>query len=299
MEGAGKPAKAYKKTRGKVLISDLNGFEPSLIEKQKHSGNAITPAVLRLIQKGLSDGLDVVILNRTNRLNWYVENPEARKLDGYLESIRAYFPKGLKERISISTAHKYKGLEKTMVIVLDAIARNYPLIHSDWVFCRLLGDSPEKIIKEERRLFYVALTRAVETLVIITDGKSKSPFLEEIEQKLPLSEIKWADYPPVSGATTRLVVKISNQVDRGVQPTIAIRDLLKVKGYQWQSTGGQGWVKSFPLEGFCIEVIQAELWAEKADGVEVRIFDDTETLVSHYLIDSGNWHCLQGLAQVE
>ena len=104
----------------------------------------------------------------------------------------------MKERISISTAHKYKGLEKPMVIVLDAVARSYPLIHPDWAFSRVLGDSPEKITKEERRLFYVALTRAIEKLVIITDGRSKSPFLEELERRHP-SVLS-------NGRTTRLFV---------------------------------------------------------------------------------------------
>lgn len=52
---------------------------------------------------------------------------------------------------------------------MDAVARSYPLIHPDWVFSRVLGDSLEKIICEERRLLYVAMTRAAEKLVITTD----------------------------------------------------------------------------------------------------------------------------------
>ena len=43
------------------------------------------------------------------------------------------------------------------------------IIHPNWVFSRVLGDSLEKIICEERRLLYVAMTRAAKKLIITTD----------------------------------------------------------------------------------------------------------------------------------
>ena len=143
------------------------------MEKERHPGDIITPVIFRLASKGLTDGLDMVLLSRRNG---YLGLSIIRSgkhdnsgLERYLELVRTFFPKDLRKRIAISTVHKYKGLEKPMVIVLDAVARSYPLIHPDWIFSRIIGDSPEKIIEEERRLFYVALTRAVERLVIITD----------------------------------------------------------------------------------------------------------------------------------
>ena len=296
MKGLGKPAVSHKKTAGTVLVADLSKFEPSLIEKQRNRGDIITPAVSRLANKALAAGIDVVMLSRRNTLPWFVNYQDQtggnrRGLARYLDLVRSFFPKGLKERISISTAHKYKGLEKPMVIVLDAVARSYPLIHPDWAFSRILGDSPEKISEEERRLFYVALTRAVDTLVVVTEERSKSPFLEELECAYPLRSINWADYPSVRGPKTRLFVKIGNQDRRGGAPTIAIKDFLKASGYQWQSKGCPGWGKSFPAQGFEIETLKAEVWAEPADGIDIRIFDDTETLVARFLINNGNWDC--------
>ena len=296
MNGLGKPAIAHKQSAGKLLVSDLNKFEPSLPEQQHHPGDIITPAVLRLVSKALADGLDVVLLCRRNAIPWFVnyqdQEGSGRGLARYLDLIQSFFPKGLKERISISTAHKYKGLEKPMVIVLDAIARSYPLIHPDWIFSRILGDNPEKITREERRLLYVALTRAVERLVIITEGRSKSPFLEELEQQQPFSAVDWLEYPPVRGKTSRLTVKIGNQERRGAAPTFAIKDLLKASGYQWQSTSWPGWAKTFPGDIFGIETIKKELWAQSACGIEVRVLDDTETLAACFLIDAGQWICL-------
>lgn len=154
MDRLGKPAIAHKKSAGTVLVSDLNEFEPSLIEKERHPGDVVTPAVLRLTSKAIDDGLDVVMLCRRNAIPWFVNYQDQIRGDGrglarYLDLVRSFFPESLKERINISTAHKYKGLEKPMVIVLDAIARSYPLMHADWAFCRVLGDSPDKIIREE------------------------------------------------------------------------------------------------------------------------------------------------------
>lgn len=290
MNGLGKPAIPYKKSMGKTLVADLNAFEPSPIEKQRHRGDIITPAVLRLASKALADGLDVVILNRTDRLNWYVDSVAAKHLDGFLESIRSHFPKGLKERINISTAHKYKGLEKPMVIVLDAVARSYPLIHPDWIFSRILGDSPEKIVKEERRLLYVALTRALDTLVVMTDGRSKSPFLDELEHRRPLNAINWADYPPHGGlASSRLVVNISDQNNRPWDSgTHSIKALIGACNYRWHAFR-KCWEKSLPIEGFGIAALMSEVWAAPADGLEVRVHDGTNTLIAHYRVDAGRW----------
>ncbi len=306
MKGLGRPAVVYKKDLGKISVSDLNDFEPTFLEKERHPGDSITPTILRLASKALADGLDIVMLCRRNEVPWFVNykgqnDSDSRGLDRYLDLVRSFLPKDLRERISISTVHKYKGLEKRMVIVLDAVARSYPLIHPNWVFSRLLGDNLEKIVKEERRLLYVALTRAVEKLVIITDGRGKSPFLEEIERSQPLSEIDWADYPPVSDTTSRLVVKVGNQNGRDTKPTLDIKHLLKnVYDYEWQPMGWRGWAKSFSARGFSIEMVKAESWVEIADGVEIRIFDYTNTLVACYLLNKGQWMCeLDNLAQIQ
>ena len=211
-------------------------------------------------------------------------------LDQFLELIRAYFPKDLKERISISTCHKYKGLEKSMVIVLDAVLRRYPMVHPDWVFSRILGDSPEKITNEERRLFYVALTRAAKKLVIMTDGENKSPFLYDIKtNRFFWQAINWQDYPPVAGQSSRMVVKVGNQESRSGGGTFAIKDRLKAAGYQWQSVGWPCWEKSFPAIGFSIEAIKSEIGNELANGLEVKITNDVDEPIACFLVNDGLW----------
>lgn len=295
MSDLGEPARAHKDSFGKVFVSDLNKFVPSLIEKERHQGDIITPAVCRLVSKALEEDMRVVMLCRQNKLPWFVNyhgRARGRHLEQYLDLVQSFFPNDLRERISISTVHKYKGLENPMVIVLDAVARSYPLVHPDWIFSQILGESPEKITQEERRLLYVALTRAIDTLVILTDGRSKSPFLEDIERNQLLRALSWDDYPPAQAKKGRLVVRVGNQAGREGTATFVIKDLLKAAGYQWQSTGWRSWAKSFPVEGFSIENVKTEGWAETADGVEVRVLDDTEALVARFVINAREWGCV-------
>ena len=103
-----------------------------------------------------------------------------------------------------------------------------------------------------------------------------------------LSEINWNEYPPVSSEAAHLVVKIGNQERRGDALTYLIRDLLKASNYQFQSTS-KTWAKIFPIDGFNIEIINADVWAKSADGIEVHILDEIDRLVAHFLINAGSW----------
>lgn len=302
MLGHGAPAVASKdkERAGRVLVSNLDDFKPSSIEENVHSGDIITPAVLRVLGKALSSSDDtrIVLLCRTNKIPYFIKYKNiaakggSRSLDDYLDHIRSYLPKDQRERVTISTAHKYKGLEKKMVIILDLVQRSYPLIHPDWQFTRILGNSLENIVEEERRLLYVALTRAEEDLFIFTENRNKSPFLDDLERTANFASINWELFPPLQGATDRLMVSIGSQEGTGGSPTYAIKDLLKASGYQWQSTGWRSWTKTMPSTRFSAEILKSEVWSASADGIDVRIFDATDKLVAQFLVDDGNWICV-------
>ena len=69
--------------------------------------------------------------------------------------------------IICSTAHSFKGKESDVIIVVDANRGNYPKIHPDNELMELLGVTMSKVLDEERRLFYVAITRATEELYML------------------------------------------------------------------------------------------------------------------------------------
>ena len=297
MKGHGTPARAYKKMTGKVTIADLSTFEPTPREEEENSGDNLTPAVLRLVNKAINDDKNVVLLSRKNSLSslpWYINyrvqrNPSIeRGLDRFIGSLRARLPNELAEKVTISTAHKYKGLQKDVVIVLDAVPRCYPLIHPDLIFTRVFGDSIERVVDEERRLFYVALTRAVEDLFILTEKDNFSPFLEDLEKNIELSRLEWSGYPPLVGKTQYITIRIGNQAGVfGDDGTYAIKDLLKAEGYRWN---GKTWHSTRPEEGFSVgEFAKQARWSDSSDGIEVRFYDYSENEKALYHVDGGQW----------
>jgi len=146
----------------------------------------------------------------------------------FLEHIRSHLPEEDRGRVTVSTVHQYKGREQRGVIVLDAIARSYPLIHPNWVFHRVFGDSIDRIEIEERRLFYVAITRAQESLALLTDTLGQSPYLEDIAADMSLRPLRWEDLTPVPSLDTpRLEIKVFD--------AYAVRNQLKNLKYRWDA----------------------------------------------------------------
>ena len=289
MKGQGTPARAHKKMTGKVIIADLSTFEPTPQEEEENSGDNLTPAVLRLVNKAINDNKNVVLLSRNNRLNslpWYV-NYKDSKLDRFLELLRAHLPDELAEKVTISTTHKYKGLQKDVVVVLDAVPRRYPLIHPNLIFTRIFGDSIERVVDEERRLFYVALTRAAEELFILTEKDSFSPFLEDLEKNI--ERLEWSDYPPLEGSIT---IRVGNQNGRGAEPTIAVKNLLRDEGFRWNGKT-KTWNSTRLAEGFSVgEFANQARWSDSSDGIEVRFYDHSENEIALSYVDGGQWKCI-------
>ncbi len=83
-----------------------------------------------------------------------------------------------KSHITITTMHKSKGLEADIVILLDVCETVIPAIHPSNEFFEIFGRTPDKILDEEKRLFYVAITRAREKLFILTEEGKESEFLD-------------------------------------------------------------------------------------------------------------------------
>lgn len=306
---SGKAVRAFKTDAGKVLVTDLNDFYPTGREKELYGGDELTPALLRVISSSFS-GADVadrvrkdagvVLLSRTNDVREYINfdartrGLEAKGLDKFVAHLRSKLPKEMRRWVSASTAHKYKGAQKDIVIMLDAVSRSYPLIHRDGALTRVLGDDVKKTIAEERRLFYVALTRAIKTLIVVTrsdpepmadDYQNMSPFLEELLKKSDITKLVWDDYKPLVETDKRAFIRIGSSDARG--KTFEIKNLLKAEGYQWTAPL-KVWQKSCPAEGFSLQAfLAASSWVKEADGVTVSFYDDLDRTLEAFQINRG------------
>ncbi|MBO7595664.1 MAG: UvrD-helicase domain-containing protein [Bacteroidales bacterium] len=88
-------------------------------------------------------------------------------------------------RIDFMSVHKSKGLEADNVIILNF--KNDKLgfpnqIADDEVLNLVLTNSESYRFAEERRLFYVAITRTKNRTFILTDNKNPSPFFKEFTE---------------------------------------------------------------------------------------------------------------------
>jgi DNA helicase-4 len=151
-------------------------------------------------------------------------------LERFAEHIRMFLPEDERGRLTASTAHRYKGREREAVIILDANEGCYPLIHPNWVFLRVFGDTLEAIESEERRLFYVTLTRSKKTLVVLAESERReSPYLREIRDREGVQAIEWDELRPVPSLDgERLEVHVSNAYE--------VRDELAAQGYRWEES---------------------------------------------------------------
>ena len=85
--------------------------------------------------------------------------------------------------LSYRTVHAAKGLEADYVVVLGVCAGRYgfPTEVTDDPLLDLVLTAPEEYPNaEERRLFYVALTRAKRRACLLEKGGPRSPFIEEL-----------------------------------------------------------------------------------------------------------------------
>lgn len=266
---------------------------------KRHRGDAITPALLRIIRKATLEKQSVVLLTRTNEIRpWYVYFPDVEKNANemahgrYLSLIKSSLPDYAKHLVSISTVHKYKGLEKDVVVLIDAVDRCYPLLHPDRIFTSILGDSEEKIADDDRRLFYVALTRAKEKMVLITERGTESAFLSDLKSSTTVKSIDWSNYPPFKAEGNAGLIRVKKIRFETAPGTYAIRGELKKFKFEWKGQS-KNWERLVNIEEYhsnnLIEQIKQETWAKQADGIEVEILDGSERLVERYHVHKGRW----------
>jgi DNA helicase-4 len=270
----GVAAQAHRTDSGWVRLGKLDNFKPSAPEQARHDGDEITPALLRVVRSLLDRGLDVVMLSRRNGVPWYVNYDDAATripdaLSRFLEHVRSHLPEEDRGRVTASTVHQYKGLERNAVIVLDAIVRSYPLIHPNWVFLRVFGDTVDRIEGEERRLFYVAITRAQDSLTLLTEAAARSPYLEDIQSHVAVDLLLWEDLPPVPSLDSpRLEIRVFNAYE--------VRDRLKDLKYRFDGTA-KCWQRTVMAEGFSFNAILQQPWVR--EGVRIEVYSETGELL--------------------
>lgn len=130
------------------------------------------------------------------------------------------------------------------------------------------GDTVDLIEAEERRLFYVATTRAKESLALLTETQVQSPYLTDLAQHVHVTPLSWNKLPPVPSLDApRLEIRVFNAYE--------VREQVKTLGYRWHPTG-RHWHRAVAAEAFSLEALVEQPWAKH--GVTIEIYSETGQL---------------------
>ncbi|MFB4169033.1 UvrD-helicase domain-containing protein [Virgibacillus sp. JSM 102003] len=289
MMNEGKPSEYNKEQEGTVKVAKIDLFNPSDHEKAKYKGDKITPALIRIVKSQVDTGHRVTLLSRRRSGLPFYNIHNGGKGDfreKLINTIRKEFSVEQRGLIkSVDTVHSFKGREDEVIILMDAVPRSFPLIHPRNVFYKILGHTFEKVYDEEKRLFYVGLTRAKNKLIIITESLNSSPFLSGLSNSKIQSylDINTLNYPVKEGTSYRIVV--SNK--KGTMGTIAIKDLLKSQNYSYHSPT-KSWYKVVGAQNFSEDNLLKENWIGKANNVVVKVRDEFEQNVVSFMIINGH-----------
>lgn len=135
----------------------------------------------------------------------------------------------------------------------------------------------------ERRLLYVAVTRARDHLYVIEDHTRPSPFLAALRsannEPQGWRRASWDKYPAaLSPQPGRVVVEGAG--------TYEVRDLLKKSGFKWNPRG-RYWHAIYPAGTDVTGRLRRESWGGTNSGLTVTIQGDGQT--EHFWVARGVW----------
>ena len=140
-----------------------------------------------IIEKVVEEFFDEVILSEYHYLqefireaNRYYEKNGYMTLNEYLDYIQYFKDTGKSDKVQIMTMHASKGLEYKNVFVVN-LHEKYPYLNkANYEKLDKNDLAGIQVIEEERRLLYVAMTRAKERLFVL--GSADNMFIKELKE---------------------------------------------------------------------------------------------------------------------
>lgn len=161
----------YKKA---IKIIEKNNYKECLNELEKELLKLENYSTIYLLGRYKSD-LEIL----KNNKNFYQEyNYKDKCLD-------IVYSKRIDLNIKFLTIHSSKGLQSDYVIILNNknSGMSFPSKITDLSLINILLDNSDDFpYSEERRLFYVALTRCKKKVFLLVNSNNKSVFIKEIEK---------------------------------------------------------------------------------------------------------------------
>lgn len=248
----GEPSVAVKREVSKIGL--FANEECTLTQEELDVlGNQSLALMVRLIGLGLKHCEEVVVLVRFNKMSFVAEQDFSTQVSTIKYKLSRVFGSELASRVEFSTVHSFKGKEKEAVILWDANDSVYPYVHSNSLFDSYFGVDRESIVREEKRLFYVGVTRAKSMLLVNTD-ENPTPFLRNTH----IQRHAWPKSP----------VDISTLVERtlfqvfltGNSREDDLRSVLKQRGFRFIPTKTQYWESELLQRSVNLNQIPTDQW---------------------------------------
>lgn len=149
-----------------------------------YNKTAALNAALTEIEK-LDKKVNVLLLGRNN---FYIEDylSKSIQISRTGDINREMFSE---MNISFKTVHRSKGLEEDFVTIInnEDFKTGFPnKIEEDPILRLVLSDKSEFQFSEERRLFYVSLTRTKSYCYLLVDANKQSIYIDEIVDKIEI-----------------------------------------------------------------------------------------------------------------
>jgi DNA helicase IV len=193
---AGKFIMKNEKQFKKDLKSSKHHSNPiRMITYDKHINQALSKAIEEVVHQ-FGREAQITILGRNNFDINIVENEQDRSLQEFdikntKDQVLVVYRKYPKLSINFLTAHRSKGLEADNVIIINIENKlvGFPnKIADDPILSLVLTGGDSFAFAEERRLFYVALTRTKNTTFLLTPMHRQSTFAEELLKEFKIKQ---------------------------------------------------------------------------------------------------------------
>lgn len=158
----------FSQGKENIYLKYLNEDEYKRFVKAKY-----LKACADIIKKHSSE--KIMILNRSN----LIVGKELDEFNNVLRKICEEFltNEAYNDRVIIKTVHTAKGEESDVVILLGVNERTFPVFNPNNDLLEIFDQTAYDSIEDEQRLYYVALTRAKQSLYILYEGMNKSPYI--------------------------------------------------------------------------------------------------------------------------
>ena len=190
---------------GKTVLEELLTFSP-LSQYARDSAAGLMDLLPQLLEETAARGLKRIWTELR-----YKDYVEQQQLDGnkfeiltllaereadlntlvarldYLRMLVSAPPEPSSEGLILSTVHSSKGLEYETVYLLDVLDGILPVVTEP------KGPEEKRRYQEERRLFYVAMTRAKDHLYLFSCLDRSSAFIRELRRELPVEKTEEDD----------------------------------------------------------------------------------------------------------